>query len=208
MDFFLLAIIAAAAVWSLKSRGERARIARLARHLRQFEIEKLMETLSEGYLRALGEEDAQRQQAIWSLLESSERRISEQFRGFAQSFAQESVEHSRVMRMDWPMAALLGALGRAFPSLLERQSFDMRRLLELHAQAIVRAAQATQQPAAARAYTLLAELMLMQHSCHWYCKSRNVASARLLLRHQTPYQKVLASVAPETRQSYQAITGV
>jgi hypothetical protein len=48
----------------------------------------------------------------------------------------------------------------------------------------------------------------MQHSCHWYCKSRNVASARLLLRHQTPYQKVLASVAPETRQSYQAITGV
>jgi len=58
-----------------------------------------------------------------------------------------------------------------------------------------------------KAFTLLAELMLFQHTCHWYCKSLPVASARLLLRHQTPYAKVLASVSPQTRQAYAALTG-
>lgn len=203
-----MALVATIAAWSYKSRGERARIARLALHLRQYDIEKLMETLSEGYLRALGEDDAQRRQAIWTLLEPAERKISEQFKDFALRFGQESAAHSRVMRPDWPTATVLQGLGRFFPRMLERQSFDMRSLLALHAQAIAHAAQATDLSASAKAYTLLAELMLMQHSCHWYCKSRNVASARLLLRHQTPHLKVLASVAPETRQAYQAITGV
>lgn len=203
-----MAVVAAIAAWTFKSRGERARIARLAQHLRQYDIEKLMETLSEGYLRALGEPDAQRQQAIWTLLEPSERKISEQFKEFALRFGQESAEHSRVLRPDWPTSTVLELLGRVFPSLLARQSFDMRRLLALHAQGIAQAAQDTQLPAPAKAFTLLAELMLMQHSCHWYCKSRSVASARLLLRHQTPHQKVLASVAPETRRGYGAITGV
>lgn len=203
-----MVVVATIAAWSYKSRGERERIARLALHLRQYDIEKLMESLSEGYLRALGEEDAQRRQAIWTLLEPAERKISEQFKDFALRFGQESEEHSRVMRPDWPSASVLQLLGRFFPNLLARQSFDMRRLLALHAQAIARAAHATGLSAPDKAYTLLAELMLMQHSCHWYCKSRNVASARLLLRHQTPHQKVLASVAPETRQEYEAITGV
>ena len=30
-----------------------------------------------------------------------------------------------------------------------------------------------------------AELFLMQHTCHWYCRSRAVASARMLARHKT-----------------------
>ncbi len=50
--------------WSLKSRRERGRIALLAAHLRPYDIEALMQTLSEGYLRALGENDVQRRQAI------------------------------------------------------------------------------------------------------------------------------------------------
>ena len=45
----------------------------------------------------------------------------------------------------------------------------------------------------------------MQHSCHWYCKSLGVASARLVMRHQTPYEKVLDSVSPGTRQAYTAL---
>ena len=39
----------------------------------------------------------------------------------------------------------------------------------------------------------------MQHTCHWFCNSKTVASARLLARHQTTYEQVLASVTPETR---------
>jgi hypothetical protein len=46
---------------------------------------------------------------------------------------------------------------------------------------------------------------LMQHTCHWFCRSKAVASARLLARHKTPYAKVLESVAPATRARYQAL---
>lgn len=208
MDFFLVTLVAAFAAWSLKTRAERTRIALLATHLRPFEIEKLLETLSEGYMRALGETDAQRREAIWALLEPAEQRIAEQFSQFARSFAQVEAEAARVMRLDWPASALLQLLGRAGAGLLERHSFDMRRLLALHAQAIADAAAQAGQRAPDKAFTLLAELMLMQHSCHWFCKSRHVASARLILRHQTPYEKVLTSVAPDTRRAYQALTGV
>jgi hypothetical protein len=52
---------------------------------------------------------------------------------------------------------------------------------------------------------LSAELYLMQHTCHWFCKSRTVASARLLARHKTSYQQVLESVSPQTRQAYEAL---
>ena len=208
MDLFFVTALALALAWMFKTRAERVRIARLATHLRQYDIEKLMETLSEGYVRAIGEEDAQRRQAIWALLEPSERKICEQFSQFALRFGQDSEADSRVMRPAWPVSALLLWLAPVFPRLLERHSFDMRRLLALHAQALIQAAQATQLPASDKAFTLLAELMLMQHSCHWFCKSRQVASARLLLRHQTPYAKVLSSVAPDTLKAYRALTGV
>ena len=208
MDLLFVAAVALALAWTFKRRAERTRIARLAAHLRQYDIEKLMETLSEGYLRAIGEEDAQRRQAIWTLLEPSERKICEQVSQFAQRFGQESEADSRVLRPAWPVSAWLQWLQPVFPHLLERHSFDMRRLLALHAQALGQAVQATGLPASEKAFTTLAELMLMQHSCHWFCKSRQVASARLLLRHQTPYPKVLASVAPATLKAYQALTGV
>jgi hypothetical protein len=55
-----------------------------------------------------------------------------------------------------------------------------------------------------RAYHLSAELYLLQHSCHWFCKSRNVADARLLMRHQVNHQKVLDSVSEGTRKAYLA----
>lgn len=204
MDFFLVAMVAAVAAWSLKTRAERARIRVLATHLQHFEIEKLMETLSEGYMRALGEEDSQRRQAIWALMAPAERKVAEQFQQFAQRFAQVDAEHGRLLRPDWPVSALLSLAGRVFPALLQRHSVDMRALLTLHASAMARAA-ASAAPPSTRAFTLLAELMLMQHSCHWFCKSQSVASARLLLRHKTTYEKVLASVDPQTRTDYLAL---
>jgi len=53
-----------------------------------------------------------------------------------------------------------------------------------------------------------AELFLMQHSCHWFCRSRAVASARLQARHQTSHAQVLAAVSPATREAYRKLTGV
>jgi hypothetical protein len=55
------------------------------------------------------------------------------------------------------------------------------------------------------AFTMTAELFLMQHTCHWFCKSKTVASARMLALHQTPYAQLVASVGPDTREAYCAL---
>ena len=55
MDFFILAILVAAGIFILNGHKQRQRISLLGSHLSQFQIEKLMESLTEGYLRALGE---------------------------------------------------------------------------------------------------------------------------------------------------------
>ena len=60
---------------------------------------------------------------------------------------------------------------------------------------------------ASEARALLAELYLMQHSCHWYCRSKTIASARMMARHRTPYQQLLESVDPQTREAYLAMIG-
>lgn len=208
MDLLLLAaLLLAVLFWSLKSRRERGRIGLLAAHLRPYDIEALMQTLSEGYLRALGENDMQRRQAIWTVLEPSERRLAEQFARFASDFARLPTERTRIATLAWPLAWLLEQAGGP-AAWLERSSIDMRALVQLHAQALSRAAQPTEgTSASAKAYTLLAEILLMQHSCHWYCKSQAVACARLLARHQTSYRKVLDSVDPATRQDYTGLTG-
>ncbi len=59
-----------------------------------------------------------------------------------------------------------------------------------------------------RARTLLAEILLMQHSCHWFCKSKTVASARLMARQRTSHEQVVASVTPETRSAYALLVGL
>jgi hypothetical protein len=57
------------------------------------------------------------------------------------------------------------------------------------------------------AFTISAELFLMQHTCHWFCKSKTVASARVLARHKTTYEQLVAAVAPDTRAAYCALVG-
>ena len=58
-----------------------------------------------------------------------------------------------------------------------------------------------------KAFIVMAELFLMQHTCHWFCRSRMVASARLMAQHKSPYAQVLRSVAPATREAYRAVVG-
>jgi hypothetical protein len=205
MDLFIAALVLGVMGWSIKSRTERERVQRLALHLQPYEIEKLMQTLSEGYVRALGESDAQRRLAIWHLLEPAERKLAEQFQRMAHDFGRLPPEQARIIAL--PLPWLMDLPARLWPQFFVRHSVDMRELLRLHARGIARAVEAGGASASARAYTVLAEMLLMQHSCHWFCKSRTLASARLLARHQSSHQKVLESVNAATRADYLALTG-
>lgn len=201
MDLLILAMIVAIGTYQLKSAYQRRRIALLGSHLAHYQIEKLMETLTEGYMRALAERDPERQAQIWGLLSGPEAALGEQFRRFANDFARLDPSQTRVSR--WPLP--LPYADRLMPS----ASFDLRGLLQLHAQGIARGVRNEEGlPVKARAYRLLAEVFLMQHSCHWFCRSKATASARLLARHHTAYAQVLDGVSPGTREAYRALVGL
>lgn len=199
MEFPLLLILLALGAVALNSGEQKRRIALLASHLGRYQIEPLMESLTQGYLRALGEADAERRAQIWQLLGVAELELCTQFERFVADWSQVAPADARVSRL--PFA--LPRATRLFPG----HSFDLRQALAVHARGIRAAVHnERQQSTRNRAYTLSAELFLMQHSCHWYCRSRAVASARLLARHQTSHAQVLAAVSPETRAAYLALT--
>lgn len=200
MDFFVLATLIAMGAYLLKSRDERRRIALLGSHLGNYQIEKLMQSLIEGYLRALGESDPDRREQIWGLLNASEIKLCDQVSRFVAGFSRVEAKDARVSKLAWPIPCA----DRLFP----KATFDLRKLLSIHAQGLAHAAKnSLNRPPKSKAFAMLAELLLMQHSCHWFCKSRAVASARLLVRHKTPYALVLESVLPDTRNAYCALTG-
>jgi len=200
MDFFLVLTLAATGAYLLNQQQQRRRIALLAQHLRPFQIEQLMETLTQGYLRAMSEQDGERRQQVLGVLAGTEAQLSEQFDRFAADFRRVAAPLARVSRLP---------LGLPFATqLFPAASFDMRDLLDLHARGIARALHNEDGLSPRdRAFTMTAELFLMQHSCHWFCKSKTVASARVMARHQTPHAQLVASVSPETRKAYLALTG-
>jgi hypothetical protein len=198
MEILTLVMLAIVGAYILRSGDERQRIALLGSHLGHYQIEKLMESLTEGYLRCLGEDDPERREQIWRLLDNTEARLSAQFDRFAAEFQSVDEVRSRVSRL--PIGLPFAA--RLFP----RASFDLRRALAIHARGIGAAMRNDlQRPAKAKAFTMSAELFLMQHTCHWYCKSKMVASARMLARHRTPYQQLVDSVSDDTRKGYLAL---
>lgn len=200
MDIFLLATLIATGVFVLNAKQQRQRVVLLASYLGNYQIEKLMENLTEGYLRALGESDPERREQVWSLLRTTELQLSEQFTRFTADFTRVDAALARVSTL--PLA--LPYADRWLPS----ASFDMRQALAIHAQGIERAVRNESGLSLRdKAYTLSAELFLMQHTCHWFCKSRAIASARLMARHKTPHTQVLASVTPATRAAYSALLG-
>jgi hypothetical protein len=179
----------------LKSREQKQRIALLSGHLTRFEIEKLMESLMEGYLRALGEGSADRQAQVWEHLGAQEDKLRDQFQQFAEAFSQV-----------WADDALVSTLPFALPlatKIFPAASFDVRKTMQIHARGIAEVVgQRDGLAAKDRAYMLTAEMLLMQHTCHWFCRSKAVASARLLARHKTHYAQVLEGVSTATRQAY------
>ena len=87
-----------------------------------------------------------------------------------------------------------------------KATFDMRKMLQTHAKGIEQAVEnRAGLPLKERAFRLMGEMFLMQHSCHWFCKSKTIASARMVARHQTRYEQALQAVSPETRQAYLAV---
>ena len=196
--FFLLILLAGYGAYILRSKEQKRHIALLGTHLGQYQVEKLMESLTQGYLRALGEADAERQTQIWNLLDSFEQDLCEQFDRFVAGFANVEDADARVTKF----AIFIPGAQRAFP----RHTFDMRQVLAVHSRGIRHVAKNDEAlPPKSKAFTLCAELFLMQHSCHWYCRSKAVASGRMLARHQTSYAQLLASVSLGTRQAYGAL---
>ena len=200
MDIFILALLLGGAAVVFKAQIQRKRIVLLAHYLQNYQLEKLMEILTQGYLRALDETDVQRRTQIWEFLASTETQLCEQFQRFAVDFAKADAQATRVSKL--PIFIPLA------DTMLPNASFDARRVFAIHAQGISDAVLNSQERSPKdKAIVVMAELFLMQHSCHWFCKSKLVASARMLMRHQTPYEQLLASVGAQTRRAYTALVG-
>lgn len=195
MDFFL-SLLLAAIVWRvLCLRYQRSHIALLASHLSSLQLEQHMETLTQGYNRAIKEESESRQLQVFDMLGQTERSVASQVQTLANSLQKE--EEAATAMVALPVC--LPYVERFMPSLTR----DFRALCRIHAAGMRHVVENSENwPVKDRAFHLAAELYLFQHSCHWYCKSRSVADARLMLRHQVDHKKVLDSVSDRTRSAY------
>lgn len=179
----------------LRLRYQRAHITLLGQHLAGLQLERHMETLTQGYTRAIHEDTETRQLQILESFAQTEQTVAAQLRSLADVMQKESKE-----------ATSIGFLSVCIPYIerfLPAMTRDFRKLLHIHAAGLRHVVDNEEHlDAKSRAFHLSAELYLFQHSCHWFCKSRTVADARLMLRHQVEHQKVLDSVSAPTRSAY------
>ena len=198
MDLLLPLMFFAFGAFVVKNAEQRQRIAWLGAVLGPLQLEKNMETLANGYMRALNEDDPERSDPIWRMLESTETQLARQLDQLTQDIQRLTPEQARVSR--WPMALPMAT--RLWPN----ASFDLRAAVRLHADGFsTGVGQAGDLPRKQQARQLLAEMFLFQHTCHWYCRSKTVASARLLARHQTSHEQALGLVSRQTRERYLAL---
>lgn len=196
MDSVLILLMVALAWQVLRVRYQRARIALLGRHLGSLQLERHMETLTQGYSRAIREETESRQLQVLETFAQTERAMASQANSLANAMQKESPQAARVSML----SLCVPYIERFVPAVTR----DFRELLHIHAAGLRHVVDNEDHlDAKARAFQLSAELYLLQHSCHWFCKSRAVADARLMLRHQVNHQKVLESVSAATRYAYQ-----
>ena len=180
----------------LRVQYQRGRITLLGRHLAGLQLERHMETLTQGYTRAIHEAEETRQLQVLETFAATERSVAVQSQALADAMQKEDPQTTRV-----------GLLPFCIPyaeRFLPIPTRDFRELLQIHAAGLRHVVDNENRwDPKTRAYHLSAELYLLQHSCHWFCKSRSVADARLALRHQVNHQKVLESVSLRTRSAYQ-----
>lgn len=198
MDIVLVLLVIFVVVQVLRVRYQRAHITLLGRHLAQMQLEKHMETLSTTYTRAIQEETESRQLQVLATVNQTEQAVASQMQRLAQAVKEEP-DSATTMGI---LAFNLPFLTQLFPSMKR----DFKDLLQIHATGLdyVVKNEANWSPKD-RAYHLSAELYLFQHSCHWFCKSRAVADARLMVRHKIDHKKVLESVSEPTRRSYKSL---
>jgi hypothetical protein len=195
MDMTLTLSMAVVAWLLVRARYQRTHIAVLGQHLADLQLERHMETLTQGYIRAIHEASDTRQLQVLDTFAQTERAVAAQAQSLAEAMQKES-----------PQAASMGVLRFCVPYVerfLPAVTRDFRQLLHIHAAGLRHVVDnEAGWDAKTRAYHLSAELYLLQHSCHWFCKSRIVADARLIRRHQVHHRKVLDSVSASTRSAY------
>lgn len=195
MDIALILLIVVAAWQIVRVRYQRTHIALLGRHLASLQLERHMETLTQGYVRAIREDSESRQLQVLETYAQTERIVAAQVKTLANSIQKESRQAASLNAT----AFCLPYAERYLPALTR----DFRELLNIHATGLRHAVDnESGWDLKTRAFHLSAELYLLQHSCHWFCKSRAVADARLMLRHQVNHQKALDSVSATTRTAY------
>lgn len=195
MDITVILLTVIVAWLMLRTHYQRTRIAVLGRHLSNLQLERHMETLTQGYARAIHEDTESRQLQVLDTFAQTERAVAAQTQTLANAMQKETMQ-----------AASMGSLSFCVPYIerfLPAMTRDFRKLLRIHAAGLRHVVDNEGELSTkARAYQLSAELYLLQHSCHWFCKSRAVADARLMLRHKVDHQKVLDSVSTTTRLAY------
>lgn len=199
MPVFIFALVIGA-IWFLNIREQHKRIRVLATVLGQFQVEKLMETVADGYLRALGEADPERSSQVWNMLGQAELTLNSQLQEFVQAFDKVDAAATRFSTLPLGLPFAL----KLFPGF----SADLRALLHIHAKgidALVRNEGGLSQKD--KAFTLTAELLLLQHSCQWFCRSKAMASSRMMARHRTPLSQLVASASEATRTAYKQLLG-
>jgi|SRR5690606_24514928 len=192
----VLGVLLAAVVWRIMCvKYQRRRIALLGSHLSGLQLERHMATLTEGYLRAISADTESRQLQVLETFAQTERALAAQVRTLARSMQKEGTQATRMS----VLRACVPHIERVLPAVTR----DLRALLEIHAEGLRHVVdnEKNLEPKD-RAFCLSAELFLFQHSCHWFCKSRGVADARLILSHKVDYRKVLDSVSDVTRSAY------
>ena len=198
MDALILLMPILGFVWVFKMREERRRVMLLASHLHQTSIERLMERITTGYNTALEAADTAQREAIWEGLQADEQQLGEQLARLADSVAREPKDTTRVCRIALPW----------LDKLMPQTTFALADALRLHAQGLQDVAANTAGLSLKdRAFQFLAEMLLMQHTCHWFCRSRTIASARMVARHQTAYSQVVEAVSAPTRRAYGQLVG-
>jgi hypothetical protein len=195
MDIVLTLLIIIAGWQVVRVRYQRAHITLLARHLSNLQLERHMENLTQGYLRAIHEESASRQLQILETYAQTERTVASQVQTLANAVHKESRQAASLCSL----ALCVPYVERFLPAFTR----DFRELLQIHAAGLRYVVDnESGWDLKTRAFHLSAELYLLQHSCHWFCKSRAVADARLMLKHQVNHQKTLDSVSSVTRNAY------
>jgi hypothetical protein len=198
MEILLAIALLLTVLWTLKNKAQTERIALLGTYLGKYKIEKLMETLIQGYMRALGEAGRRAARAdlahdahcvSWKWLASL--RVS---RGTLAGWRQTS--HGRP-HCPWRTPSPPKSYPKPALMCVPRLPSTRKGLL--------RTAQDEAQSDKDRAFQMSAQLLLMQHTCHWFCRSKSTASVRMQVRHQTSYAQLLAAVSPQTRQAYLAV---